>query len=116
MRTQSNAVYGGGYLLFARGDQLLAQAFNPANGTLSGDPQSLAKGVANDIATWHMDASASDDGLLVFASGGGGDWQLLWVDRSGKQISTVTDKLTNLQDSRISPQQGDRIAYRSITA
>ncbi len=111
LRTQSNAVYGGGYLLFARGDQLLAQAFNPANGTLSGDPQSLAKGVANDIATWHMDASASDDGLLVFASGGSGDWQLLWVDRSGKQISTVTDKLTNLQDSRISPQ-GDRIALQ----
>jgi Tol biopolymer transport system component len=114
LRAQSNAVYGGGYLLFARGDQLLAQPFNPANGTLSGEPQSVAKGVANDISTWHMDASASGNGLLVFATGGTGDWQLLWMDRNGKQVGTVTDKLTNLRNIRISPQ-GDRIALEMDT-
>jgi eukaryotic-like serine/threonine-protein kinase len=109
LRSQSNVVYASGYLLFARGDQLMGQPFNPDTGTLSGEPQSVAKGVANDISTWHMDASASADGLLVFASGGTGDWQLLWMDRSGRQIGTVTDKLTNLRNMRISPQ-GDRIA------
>jgi Tol biopolymer transport system component len=109
LRSQSNVVYGNGYLLFARGDQLMGQPFNPATGTLSGEPQSVAKGVANDISTWHMDASASSDGLLVFASGGTGNWQLLWVDRNGKQLGTITDKLSNLRSMRISPQ-GDRIA------
>ncbi|MGO8796405.1 MAG: protein kinase domain-containing protein [Candidatus Sulfotelmatobacter sp.] len=109
LRCQSNAVYGNGYLLFARGEQLMAQPFDPATGTLSGEPQSVAKGVANDISTWHMDASASNDGLLVFAAGGTGDWQLLWMDRNGKQIGTVADKLTNLRNLRLSPQ-GDRIA------
>jgi serine/threonine protein kinase/Tol biopolymer transport system component len=109
LRCQSNAVYGNGYILFARGDQLMAQAFDPSTGTLSGEAESVAKGVANDISTWHMDASASNDGLLVFASAANGDWQLLWVDRNGKPIGTITDKLSNLRNMRLSPQ-GDRIA------
>ena len=111
LRSQSNAVYGSGYLLFARADQLMAQPFNPTSGTLSEEPRSVAKGVANDVTTWHMDAAATDSGLLVFGSGGTGDWQLLWMDRNGKQITTVADKLANLQTARISPQ-GDRIALQ----
>jgi eukaryotic-like serine/threonine-protein kinase len=110
-RSQSNAVYANGFLLFARGDQLMAQTFDPAKGTLSGEPRSVAKGVMNDVSTWHMDASASSDGLLVFASGGSGDLQLVWMDRSGKQISTIADKITNLQFARVSPQ-GDRVALQ----
>ncbi|MGA8762071.1 MAG: hypothetical protein WB562_04195, partial [Candidatus Sulfotelmatobacter sp.] len=113
-RSSSNAVYASGFLLFARGDQLMAQPFDPASGTLSDQPHSVAKGVVNDVTTWHMDASASEDGLLVFCTGGTGDWQLVWLDRSGKQVGTVADKLTNLQTARISPQ-GDRIAFQMDT-
>src|SRR5580693_3873291 len=51
LRSQSNPVYGSGYLLFARGDQLMGQPFDPATGRLSEEPQSVAKGVANDIST-----------------------------------------------------------------
>ena len=109
--SQSNAVYASGFILFARGDQLMAQPFDPAKGTLSGEPRSVAKGVMNDVSTWHMDASASSDGLLVFGSGGSGDLQLVWMDRSGKQITTIADKITNLQFARISPQ-GDRVALQ----
>jgi eukaryotic-like serine/threonine-protein kinase len=112
--SQSNAVYANGYLLFARGDQLMAQPFDPAHGRLGQEPQNLAKAVVNDVATWHMDASASNSGLLIFGSGGTGDWQLLWMDRATKNISTVADKLTNLQTARISPQ-GDRIALQIDT-
>jgi len=71
----------------------------------------VAKGVVNDAATWHMDASASDAGLLIFGSGGTGDWQLLWMDRNTKQVSTIADKLTNLQAAELSPR-GDRIALQ----
>src|ERR1022692_5237849 len=46
---QSNAVYADGYLLFARGDQLMAQAFDPASGKLSGEAVTVARGVMNDI-------------------------------------------------------------------
>jgi serine/threonine protein kinase len=108
-RVQSNAVYSGGFLLFAHGDQLMAQPFDPSTGTLSGDAQSVVSGVIDDVSTWHMDASVSNNGLLVLGSGGTADWQLLWFDRTGKQIGLVASKLTNLQNTRISPQ-GDRLA------
>ena len=109
LRASSNAVYSSGFLLFARGDRLMAQPFNPDNGKLSGEAQSVASGVVNDVSTWHMDASVSNNGILVLGSGGTADWQLIWMDRNGKPIGTVADKLTNLQTARISPQ-GDRIA------
>ena len=113
-RSQSNAVYGSGFLLFARGDQLMEQPFDPASGTLGGEAQSLANGVVDDISTWHMDASASNNGLLILGSGGTADWQLVWMDRNGRQIGTVADKLTNLQAARLSPQ-GDRVALQIDT-
>jgi Tol biopolymer transport system component len=110
-RSQSNAIYASGFLLFGRGDQLIAQPFNPSSGTLSGEPQNVAKGVMNDASTWHMDASASNDGLLVFGSGASGDLQLVWLDRSGKQISALADKFPDLQGAVLSPQ-GDRVALQ----
>jgi serine/threonine protein kinase len=108
-RAQSNAVYADGFLLFARGDQLMAQPFDPARGKLNGEARVLSKNVMNDPATWHMDASAADNGLLIYGSGGSSDWQLIWIDRDGKKTTTVADKLANLQSAVLSPQ-GDRIA------
>ena len=110
-RSESNAIYAKGYLLFARGEQLMAQSFDPASGSLSGPPRVIAKAVANDVSTWHMDASASDNGLLVLGSGGSADWQLVWLDRTGKQIGTVADMFPNLSLARLSPQ-GDRVALQ----
>jgi Tol biopolymer transport system component len=107
-------VYASGFVLFARGSQLMAQKFDPSAGKLNGDPQVLANGVANDLSTWHMDASVSDNGLLVMGSGGKPDWQLIWVDREGKRIGVVADKLSNLQLARLSPQ-GDRVALQIDT-
>ncbi len=109
-RSQTNAIYADGFLMFGRGDQLMAQPFNPSSGTVSGEPANVAKGVMNDGSTWHMDASASNDGLLVFGSGASGDLELVWMDRSGK-ISTIADKLPDLQSAVLSPQ-GDRVALQ----
>ena len=92
----------------------MAQGFDPSSGTLSGEAESLASGVVDDVSTWHMDASASSNGLLVLGSGGSADWQLVWMDRNGKQIGTVADKLTNLQTAVLSPQ-GDRVALQIDT-
>jgi serine/threonine protein kinase len=110
-RSESNAIYADGFILFARGDQLMAQRFDASSGVLSGASASVVKGIANDVSTWHMDASASPNGLLVFSSGGSADWELIWSDRNGKFIGTVADKLTNLFTARLSPQ-GDRIALQ----
>jgi serine/threonine protein kinase/Tol biopolymer transport system component len=109
LRSLSSAIYSSGLVLFARGSQLMAQKFDPASGKLSGEAQVLANGVANDLSTWHIDASASGTGLLVMGSGGTPDWQLVWVDRTGKRIGVVADKLSNLQFARLSAQ-GDKVA------
>ena len=61
-RSLSNAVYASGFVLFARGSQLVAQKLDPASGKLSGDTEVIANGVANDLTTWHMDASPSGAG------------------------------------------------------
>lgn len=111
---ESNVVYGSGCLLFARGDQLLAVSFDPVEGKLRGEPQSLTKGVANDVTTWHMDASASADGRLVFASGETGAFQLVQMDRGSHQVREIADKLNNLSTFRLSPQ-GDRVAMTIST-
>jgi Tol biopolymer transport system component len=89
----------------------MAQPFDPSTGALSGIPRTVVQGVANDVSTWHMDASASESGLLIFSSGGSADWQLVWFNRAGNQTSLIADKLINLQEARISPQ-GDRIALQ----
>ncbi len=115
LRSESNAIYADGFILFARADQLLAQPFDPNSGVLSGTPVTLVKGIAADVSTWHMDASASQNGLLVFGTGGSADWELIWADRNGKILGTVADRLTNLFTARISPQ-GDRIALQIDTA
>ncbi len=111
LNAQSNAIYADGFLLYARSAQLMAQPFDPASGMLSGEAHAVAKGVMNDVSTWHMDASASADGVLVFASGGSGDLQLLWLDRTGKQIGVAADKMSNLRFAVLSPQ-GDRVALQ----
>jgi eukaryotic-like serine/threonine-protein kinase len=111
LHTQANAIYADGFLLFAQQDQLMAQPFDPSTGKLTGESQKIAAGVMNDLTTWHMDTSASDNGLLAFGGGGIGDLELIWVDRTGKQLSLAADKLTNLQYASLSPQ-GDRVALQ----
>jgi len=107
-------VYAAGYLLFARGDNLMAQSFDPAKGELKGDPQPIASGVIDDPATWHMDVSATESGLLVYSSGVIGDTQLVWVDRSGKDVGVAVDNLRDLTFAKLSPQ-GDRLALQMDT-
>ncbi len=105
MRSDSDAVFGDGYLLFDRGSQLLAQAFNPATGTLSSEPQPLARGVVYDPATWKMAVSVAPDGLLVFGQGGAGvvEPELAWLDRTGKTTGTLPLNLTGLLSFSLSP-------------
>jgi Tol biopolymer transport system component len=111
LKSKSNAIYADGYLLFARNEQLLAQTFNPSSGTLSGEARTLAKDIANDPTTWHMDVAAAYTGLLLYGTGSGdyGTLELYWVERATKKESKIAEGLTNVNDLRLSPH-GDRIA------
>ncbi len=109
LHSQSNAIYAAGFLLLSRGDQLMAQPFNASKGELSGEPQTIASGVLNDVSTWRTSASATDSGLLLFGNGSSGGVQLVWMDRTGKELSVAADNLQNLNFARLSPK-GDRVA------
>jgi len=109
LHSQSNAIYAAGFLLYSRGDQLMAQSFDPGTGKLSGEQQSVSSGVLNDVSTWRTSASATDSGLLLFGNGSSGGVQLVWMDRTGKEVSVAADNLQNLNFARLSPQ-GDRVA------
>ncbi|MHB8734981.1 MAG: protein kinase domain-containing protein, partial [Terriglobales bacterium] len=111
MRSLSDAVYGDGYLLFARGSQIMAQKFDPATGELSGEPQRLMDGVSNDAATWRMAVSVSQRGVLVFGrnSPSEADAQLTWLDREGKPGSKLPVNISGLNSLSLSPS-GDRAA------
>jgi serine/threonine protein kinase/Tol biopolymer transport system component len=109
VHAQTNAIFAAGFLLFGRGDQLMAQPFDPAKGELSGQPEAVSSGVLNDVTTWHLGATASDSGMLAFGNGTSGNVQLVWMDRSGNQTSIAADNLKNLQYARLSPE-GARVA------
>jgi Tol biopolymer transport system component/tRNA A-37 threonylcarbamoyl transferase component Bud32 len=93
LHTLSNAIYASGRLLFQRDNSLAAQNFDPSNGKLSGEPQTLSENVQFDAGLWRMNLSTSSDGMLVYASGTASGTEILtWYDRSGKKLGTVGEQ------------------------
>jgi len=109
MPLYANAVYASGNLLYLRENQLVAQPFDPVKGVFKGELQRVADGVADDISTWRGVFSVSANGILAYAGGGGIESQLAWFDRSGKQLSTVGEKVPGFNTMRLS-HKGDRVA------
>ena len=87
----SNAIYAApGYLLFMRERTLMAQPFDFGKTEISGDPLPLAEQVDySKMVGTQGQFSASQNGILVYASNAGGTRQLTWFDRSGKSVGTV---------------------------
>ena len=74
-----------GYLLFRRGEALMAQRFNPTRLNLSGDASPIAEKVGGDVL-WTA-FSVSENGTLVYAPAADAtSVQLIWKDRTGKQV------------------------------
>ena len=72
------------------------------------EAQPIASGVIDGPSMWHMDVSATEDGLLVYSSGTIGTMQLVWLDRSGKDASLPAENLSWVA-ARL-PPQGDQAA------
>jgi Tol biopolymer transport system component len=87
----TNAVYAPpGYLLFMRQDVLLAQAFDPTNFKITGEPIQIADHVASDPAAGRGAFSASETGIVTYRGGGGASvTQLTWFDRAGKPVGVL---------------------------
>ena len=89
----SNAIFASGYLLYQHDSSLVAQAFDAGTGKFTGEPETLAENVQYDVGLWRMNLSASNTGVMVYASGAASGTEVLaWLDRTGKRLSTVGDQ------------------------
>lgn len=93
MKGVTAGTYGSGYLLFLRDQTLLAQPFDPDSLKLSGVTTPIAEHIAINDATSVPEFSASTNGVLVYQTGDAkGAWDLLWFDRSGKQLGVIAQQ------------------------
>jgi Tol biopolymer transport system component len=87
LEADSDAIYSAGYILFLRGDTLMAQPFDPTSLQLSGEALPVVEHVsARDTSLGAI--SASVNGLLAYA-GGTAEFELGWFDRKGNRIGTL---------------------------
>ena len=91
----SNAVYAAaasaqGYLLFTRGETLMAQPFDAMKLQLSGEAFPIAERVAAAGVGPGSAFSVSENGVLAYqGSGAPNTTQLVWFDRNGKRLEPV---------------------------
>jgi Tol biopolymer transport system component len=79
-----------GYLLFLRGNVLMAQPFSAETLQLAGDTIQVATEASFSFDAPQIAASASASGTLVYeANLFGGGFQLTWLGRSGKELGNV---------------------------
>jgi serine/threonine protein kinase/Tol biopolymer transport system component len=98
-----------GYLLYSRGGTLLAQPFDSKDLRLTGKPVPIAERL------WSVGAmsglrivSVSSTGVLVYQTGSGNATQLVWLDRSGRELGTLGPP-ADYYAPRLSPD-GTRLA------
>ena len=92
MQNDSNVVYSRpGYLLFVRQGILMAQRFNASQLRLDGDAVPLVEHVGVNAITSRAIFAVSETGMMVYEAGDatGDTDQLVWYDRSGRQIEAT---------------------------
>ncbi len=94
----SNAIYAQdpqasasekGYLLFVRGNTLMAQPFDARHMVLGGEPAAVTEVMGKDSLAGLGLFSASANGTLIYANGVNPLGQLTWLNRSGRRVGTV---------------------------
>ncbi|HXR32672.1 MAG TPA: protein kinase [Verrucomicrobiae bacterium] len=86
----SNVAFTSGRLVFVRDRSLMAQAFDTARLELSGSAQSIVEqGLLTDTGFRNSGYSISQNGMLVFQSAADLSSQLIWFDRTGKELGKV---------------------------
>ncbi|HEV2351942.1 MAG TPA: protein kinase, partial [Terriglobia bacterium] len=108
--SHSNAIFASGHILFLRQNTLMARPFDTKRLELAGDAFPIADQVEDVAARVEGEFSSSENGVLAYLEGGAaGSRQLIWLDRSGKQVGAVpgTDSYS---DPHISPD-GKELAF-----
>ncbi len=109
LEPDSNVVYvAPGYLLFLREANLLAQPFEASRLQLGGEPFLVSDRVSYTGAVVYGDFSASREGVVVYKNGTLLPSRLLWRDRQGREIGSVSEP-AYYRSIRLSPD-GRRIS------
>jgi len=110
----TNVVYSQGHLLFLRGTTLMAQRFDTRGLVLTGDAFPIAESIQTQgpVNPYGL-FSVSENGVLAYQAGPGtGGSQLVWFDRTGKQIGVLGDS-TEYADPELSPD-GKRLSDNKL--
>jgi serine/threonine protein kinase len=86
----SMAYFPPGYLLFVRETTLMAQGFDAERLEVKGEQFPVAENVVRNAVNGRAMFSVSENGVLVHRTGGLSSNQLMWFDRTGKQLGAVT--------------------------
>jgi len=119
VHTNSNVQFASGHLLFLRENTLMAQAFNPARLILSGEMTPIEEGIPTVMNPSRVAAfTVSTTGLLAYfrqtLEGGSSSADLstlTWMDRTGKVLSTVGDRV-RLGNIELSPDNLTAVVAR----
>ena len=76
-----------GHLLFLRDQTLMAVSFDARTRQLSGEPATVAPSVAFTNPAPQIAAFADTNGNLMYLANSRPDLQLIWYDRSGKELA-----------------------------
>ncbi|MGH9443957.1 MAG: protein kinase domain-containing protein [Thermoanaerobaculia bacterium] len=93
-----------GELLYVKEGTLVAQSFDARSLKITGEPVPVAEKIGT-TANGLSDFSVSDNGVLVYRGGASNDDRLVWVDRTGKEISDL-DKPGGYSGTALSPDGG----------
>lgn len=104
-----NGQVAGGYILYSRGEALIAQPFDAASLTLSGEPMTLAEQVRPIQLSRRLAFSTSSAGASLAFQAGRNEARLTWLDRTGRDVGGLGDPmgLSTLALSR----DGSRVAF-----
>ncbi len=103
-KTTSKVAYAAaGYLLYVREHSLVAQPFDAAKLSITGEPIPVGEGLGvNNVGGASF--SLSTNGVLAFRAGETLGRRLMWVDRNGKETPALDDA-RDYADTWLSPDE-----------
>ena len=113
LKSERSGIFCSGYLLFQRANTLFAQPFDTKKLKLDGEAVPVFENVWYEPVTWgSRGVTASQDNLLAYTEGTNLS-QLLWFDRTGKQVGSISSPDQYAQVPAFSPD-GNRFAMRVV--
>jgi serine/threonine protein kinase len=110
----AGAVYARDHVLFVRQGTLFAQRLDIDRMELVGNPTPIASGVAVGEG-WIPALSTSASGTIVFRTGSPGQArQLVWRDRSGKELGRIGDNSVDRYGPELSPDGRRVVLTRTV--